>query len=44
LLEDGPHRETMLQDLAEIRLKLHSAGSLTSSEKAAEAVLAAIAR
>lgn len=44
LLEEGPQREAMLKDLAEIGAKLHPESSQSASEKAAEAVLSVINR
>ena len=39
ILADGPSRSRMLNDLAEVRQKLHPQGKTTAADKAAEAVL-----
>ncbi|HET9699233.1 MAG TPA: lipid-A-disaccharide synthase, partial [Terriglobales bacterium] len=39
ILADGPSRSQMLNDLAEVRQKLHPQGKTTAADKAAEAVL-----
>ena len=44
LLDDGPARRTMLSDLAEVKAKLHSVDSTSTSERAAAAVLETICR
>ncbi|HUN88731.1 MAG TPA: lipid-A-disaccharide synthase [Terriglobales bacterium] len=44
LLDDGPARRTMLNDLAEVKAKLHSVDSTSTSERAAAAVLETICR
>lgn len=40
ILDDGPARSRMLNDLAEVRQKLHPQGKSTAADKAADAVLA----
>jgi lipid-A-disaccharide synthase len=44
LMVDGPARDTMIQDLAEIRGKLHSLDEKTAAERAADAILSTLAR
>ena len=39
ILADGPSRSQMLNDLAEVRQKLHPQGKTTAADKAADAVL-----
>jgi lipid-A-disaccharide synthase len=39
LLQDGPERQKMVNDLAEIRARLHPTGAGTASERAADVVL-----
>ncbi len=44
LVGDGPLREKMVRDLAEVRAKLHTSGNGTASDRAASTILASLAR
>jgi lipid-A-disaccharide synthase len=44
LVADGPLREKMVRDLAEVRDKLHTSGNGTTSDRAANTILASLAR
>jgi lipid-A-disaccharide synthase len=44
LMNDGPSRQKLLQDLAEVRRSLHPTAKGTASDRAADAVLSVIAK